>query len=40
MLKLKLRHLRHLMQRGDIGKDPDAGKDWRQEGVTENELVR
>ena len=40
MLKLKLRHLRRLMQRGDIGKDPDAGKDWRQEGVTENELVR
>ena len=24
-----------------IGKDPDAGKDWRQEkGVTENEMVR
>ena len=25
-----------------IGKDPDAGKDWRQEenGVVENEMVR
>ena len=25
-----------------IGKDPDAGKDWRQKenGVTENEIVR
>ena len=41
MLKLKLRHLRRLMQRGDIGKDPDAGKDWRQEGkgMAEDEMV-
>ena len=22
-----------------IGKDPDAGKDWRQKGMTENEIV-
>ena len=28
--------------RGLIGKDPDAGKDWRQEekGMTEDEMVR
>ena len=33
MLKLKLQHFGYLMQRTDwlIGKDPDAGKDWRQE---------
>ena len=32
----------HLMQRTDsFGKDPDAGKDWRQEekGMTEDEIV-
>ena len=29
MLKLKLQYFGHLMQR--TGKDPDAGKDWRQE---------
>ena len=31
----------HLLQRTVIGKDPDAGKDWRQEekGTTENEVV-
>ena len=29
------------MRRTDIGKDPDAGKDWRQEekGMTEEEMV-
>ena len=32
MLKLKLQYFGHLMQRTDsIRKDPDAGKDWRQE---------
>ena len=32
MLKLKLHQLRHLMKRTDsLEKDPDAGKDWRQE---------
>ena len=41
MLKLKLRYFCHLMQRTVIGKDPDAGKDWRQEeeGMTEDEMV-
>ena len=32
MLKLKLQYFGHLMQRADsLEKDPDAGKDWRQE---------
>ena len=31
MLKLKLQYFSHLMQSWVIGKDPDAGKDWRQE---------
>ena len=31
MLKLKLQYFGHLMQTADIRKDPDAGKDWRQE---------
>ena len=32
MLKLKLQYIGHLMWRTDsIGKNPDAGKDWRQE---------
>ena len=38
MLKLKLRYFGHLMQRADWleEKDPDAGKDWRQEkGMTD-----
>ena len=37
MLKLKLQYFGHLMQR----KDPDAGKDRRQEekGTTEDEMV-
>ena len=42
MLKLKLQYFGHLMWRADsLGKDPDAGKDWRQEekGTTENEMV-
>jgi len=48
MLKLKLQYFGHLMQRTDshskvthFGKDPDAGKDWRQEekGMTEDEMV-
>ena len=47
-LKLKLQYFGHLMQRADslektrlIGKDPDAGKDRRQEekGVAEDEMV-
>ena len=41
MLKLKLQYFGHLMRRVDIGKDPDAEKDWRQEekGTTEDEMV-
>ena len=41
MLKLKLQYFGHLMWRGLIGKDPDAGKDWGQEekGTTEDEMV-
>ena len=41
MLKLKLQYFGHLMQRTDIWKDPDAGKDWRWEekGMTEDEMV-
>ena len=42
MLKLKLQYFGHIMQRaGHIGKDPDAGKDWRQKKkkVTEDETV-
>ena len=31
MLKLKLQYFGHLMWRTDSEKDPDAGKDWRQE---------
>ena len=33
MLKLKLQYFGHLMQRADSGKDPDAGRDWEQEGL-------
>ena len=29
ILKLKLQYFGHLMRR--VGKDPDAGRDWRQE---------
>ena len=41
MLKWKLHYFRHLMWRTDIGKDPDGGKDWRQEEkrTTEEEMV-
>ena len=42
MLKLKLQYFGHLMQRTDsLQKDPDAGKDWRQEekGATEDEMA-
>ena len=41
MLKLKLQYFGHLMGRTDIWKDPDAGKDWRQEDKrsTEDEMV-
>ena len=42
MLKLKLQYFGHLMWRADsFEKDPDAGKDWRQEekGTTEDETV-
>ena len=46
MLKLKLQYFGHLMWRAYFtfsynGKDPDAGKDWRQEkkGTTEEEMV-
>ena len=40
MLKPKLQYFGHLMQRV-IRKDPDPGKDWRQEekGMTEDEMV-
>jgi len=38
---LKIQYFVHLMWRTDIGKDPDAGKDWRQEdkGMIEDEMV-
>ena len=42
MLKLTLQYFSHLICRADsIGKDPDAGKDWRQEekGMIENAMV-
>ena len=41
MLKLKLQYFGLLMRRTDSGKDPDAGKDWRQEekGVKEDEII-
>ena len=41
-LMLKLQYLGHLMQTSQvIGKDPDAGKDWKQEekGMTEDETA-
>ena len=43
MLKLKLQYFGHLMWRTDsFRKDPDTGKDWRQEekGTREDEMVR
>ena len=41
MLQLKLQYFGHLMRRADIGKDPDAGKDWgwEEKGLTEDEMV-
>ena len=41
MLKLKLQYFSHLMKNWFIEKDPDAGKDWRQEekGTTEDKLL-
>ena len=40
ILRLKLQDFGHLMQSCLIWKDPDVGKDWRQEkGTTENEMV-
>ena len=42
MLKLKLQHFGHLMQRSwFIWKEPDVGKDWRQEekGTTVDEMA-
>ena len=40
MLRLNLQYFAHVMQRTDSGKDPDSGKDWRQEkGTTEDEMV-
>ena len=42
MLKLKLQYFGHLIWRvNSLEKDPDAGKDWRQEekGMTDNEMV-
>ena len=42
MLKLKLQYFTADTKRLFITKDPDAGKDWRQEekGMTEDEMVR
>ena len=42
MMKLKLQYFAHLMAKNQlIGKDPDAGKDWRQEekGMSDDEMV-
>ena len=42
MLKLKLQSFGHLVRKSQLtGKDPDAGKDWRQEenSATEEEMV-
>ena len=42
MLKLKLQYFGHLMVKNWlIWKDPDTGKDWRQEekGITEEEMI-
>ena len=42
MLQLKLKYFGHLIRRTDsLVKDPDAGKDWRQDekGMTEDEMV-
>ena len=41
MLKLKLQYFGHLMRRVLIGKDPDVGRDWRQEvkGTAEDDMA-
>ena len=41
LLELKLPYLGQLMWRTDSGKDPDVGKDWRQEekGTTVDEII-
>ena len=41
MVRLKLQYFGHLTWSWLIGKDPDAGRDWRQEqkGMTEDEMV-
>ena len=41
MLKLKLQYFGHLMWRTDIGKNPDAGKDWslEEKGTTDDKMV-
>jgi len=41
MLKLKLQYFGHLMRRANSRKDPDAGKNWRQEekGTTGDKMV-
>ena len=41
MLKLKLQYFGHLIRRGLIGKNPDAGRDWGPEetGTTEDEMA-
>ena len=40
-MRLKLQYFGHFMQRANsLEKNPDAGKDWRQEkGMTENDIV-
>ena len=38
MLKLKLQYFGHLMWRTDSGKDPNAGKNWRQEEKETTEM--
>ena len=42
MLKVKLQHFGHLMQRADSLEKTDAGKDWgqKEKGVAEDEMVR
>ena len=39
MLKLKLQYFGHLMWRTDPLEKTDAGKDWREKGMTEDEMV-
>ena len=39
MLKLKLQYFGHLMRRVDSLEKTDAGRDWGQEGTTEDEMA-